>query len=454
MSAFIKGGGRRKSRIAVVFLLFVLISTLVVGTSYALWQILFVQTNENVIKSSCFEIKFSDANPIFLDEAYPISDSEGRNLTPYEFTLTNTCDSEARYQINLEILNDSTFTDLQYIKEYLNEKDGAVASLILGKRQLVEKTLDNATSAYKLKSGVLGAREVKTFHFRLWFDINTPVIDSVINKELNSKITVIASYNAPVNTRNMMMERNTSTNNYAFMMDSKRIIFRDSLVGVAGVEGIDISFNQDRSVMAYVDNSNPDLKTTYIEANGKIKFPVNSSSLFMSASVTTIEGLEYVDTSNVVNMNSMFLYCSSLTALDLTSFDTSKVTNMFAMFSNCSSLTSLDLTSFDTSQVTNMSDIFERCRSLTSIDLASFDTSKVTSMTGMFNECVGLISLNLASFDTSNVTDMSRMFGSCSKLVDIVYGNKFIHGANAVVENMYYNCSINKPTDSSWDGVI
>ena len=59
--------------------------------------------------------------------------------------------------------------------------------------------------------------------------------------------------------------------------------------------------------------------------------------------LTTIEGLEYLNTSCVTDMSQMFFDCSSLTTLDLSHFDTSNVTNMRFMFCDCSSLTTLDL---------------------------------------------------------------------------------------------------------------
>jgi surface protein len=57
--------------------------------------------------------------------------------------------------------------------------------------------------------------------------------------------------------------------------------------------------------------------------------------------LTTITGLNYLNTSEVTNMENMFNDCSSLTSLDLSSFNTSKVTNMSGMFRDCSDLTSL-----------------------------------------------------------------------------------------------------------------
>ena len=54
-----------------------------------------------------------------------------------------------------------------------------------------------------------------------------------------------------------------------------------------------------------------------------------------------IEGLEYLNTSEVTNMNSMFYECYKLTTLDLNKFDVSKVTNATSMFQYATGLTTI-----------------------------------------------------------------------------------------------------------------
>jgi len=54
--------------------------------------------------------------------------------------------------------------------------------------------------------------------------------------------------------------------------------------------------------------------------------------------VTTITGLENINTKNVTSMQDMFLRCEKLTSLDLSSFDTRKVQNMDGMFGGCKKL--------------------------------------------------------------------------------------------------------------------
>ena len=131
-----------------------------------------------------------------------------------------------------------------------------------------------------------------------------------------------------------------------------------------------------------------------------------------------IEGLEYLNTSEVKDMRGMFSNCWRLKSLDLENFNTQNVTNMEGMFYGCEALTSLDLKNFNTQNVTNMSWMFEGS-ALTSLDLKNFDTQNVTNMSSMFESCWRLKSLDLENFNTQNVTDMSGMFHGCSALTSL-----------------------------------
>ena len=123
-----------------------------------------------------------------------------------------------------------------------------------------------------------------------------------------------------------------------------------------------------------------------------------------------IEGVEYLNTSEVKDMEGMFYVCSALTSLDVSHFNTQNVTDMSRMFFDCSDLTSLDVSHFNTKNVTNMSEMFSRCSDLTSLDVKNFNTQNVTNMGRMFAKCSGLTSLDVKNFNTQNVTNMAAMF--------------------------------------------
>ena len=150
--------------------------------------------------------------------------------------------------------------------------------------------------------------------------------------------------------------------------------------------------------------------------------------------LTSITGLNYLNTANVTDMKAMFRYCMNLTNLDVSGFKTDNVTDMSGMFSRCQSLTSLDVSGFKTDKVTDMSYMFEECLNLTNLDVSGFKTDNVTNMGWMFDKCHSLTSLDVTGFNTQNVTDMSNMFHNCFGLTSLDLSN--FNTQN--VTNMHY----------------
>lgn len=213
-----------------------------------------------------------------------------------------------------------------------------------------------------------------------------------------------------------------------------------------------------------------EIKTVVFDESFKDVRPTDCGTWFWSfEALTTIEHLDYLNTSDVEDMHSMFSNCTSLETLDLSSYNTKKVKCMYAMFNGatnlrsiklpkgfiassvtdldatfkgCESLAELDLsgsnsenvkdmkemfygckalsklvlTDFKTEQVTTMESMFFFCSTLETLDVSSFNTENVTTMLGMLNNCLSLRSLDLSGFNTANVTQMSSMFKKCSSL--------------------------------------
>ncbi len=453
----------------------VLLVCVFVGISYAYWQLTLQQSGTNVVTTDCFNITFTDSNDINLQKAYPITDSEGSSLAPYTFTIENTCDSPASYQINLETMGQEGSVKVlpeEYLKANLIEKDSSnISTNNLTSDYEVGTTIDGAIKAYKLDTGIIQGKMSKTFELRLWLEYDTPVIDEVMNATYNGKISIISAYRETPS--NMIMakdftldpetgEGNINPDTMQIISDSfwqhnlniKTITFESTLNPKEDVAyTYDISANQDGSVMAYlVENGTLEDEALgtipaydmYIQSNGKVYANYDSSWLFgVLMNLTEINNLQNLDTSYVTNMSDMFDSVSSLTALDLSNFDTSNVTDMSYMFYSVSSLTALDLSSFDTSNVTNMSGMFSGMESLTELDLNSFDTSNVTDMSAMFDSVSSLTTLDLSSFDTSNVTDMIYMFSDMDSLIEL---NLSSFDTSNVTDMSYMFCDTNLTT--------
>lgn len=247
------------------------------------------------------------------------------------------------------------------------------------------------------------------------------------------------------------------------------------------------------------------IKTVVFDESCKDARPKDCGGWFwFFEALTTIEHLDYLNTSEVDDMRSMFSSCTSLETLDLSSFNTEKVTNMSkmfvgstnlrtinlpkgfigssvtdlrSMFKDCTSLTELDLsgsnaenvkdmgemfygcralskldlTDFKTGQVTTMENMFCICSTLETLDVSSFNTENVTTMLGMFNNCSSLRSLDLPGFNTANVTQMSSMFKKCSSLRSLDLSS-FNTRKVANMQDMFQGCTNLESIDlSSFD---
>ena len=131
---------------------------------------------------------------------------------------------------------------------------------------------------------------------------------------------------------------------------------------------------------------------------------------FYLKALTTIEGLQNLNTSAVTNMRDMFSGCSGLKELNISNFNTSPVMDMSGMLSSCSGLMCLPIVNVTASKMKNMDRMFFGCSGLTFLNLSNFNTSKVTIMSGMFKNCFRLNELNISNFNTSAVWNMREMF--------------------------------------------
>ena len=107
----------------VLIILGILIGILtLLGISYAIWVLKLQQTNFNIVNSSCLKLNLiNEKNDINIENAYPLLNEEGKSLTPYEFTIENTCDLFVSYSVNLEVLDETTLP-IKYVSVLLNEE--------------------------------------------------------------------------------------------------------------------------------------------------------------------------------------------------------------------------------------------------------------------------------------------------------------------------------------------
>lgn len=188
----------------------------------------------------------------------------------------------------------------------------------------------------------------------------------------------------------------------------------------------DFFLNEGSDKPGWYQTKSADIKTVVFKRNFRDARPTTCSLWFGSCTnLTSIEGLENLNTSDVTSMDYMFYKCGQLRALDLSGFNTEKVEDMSDMFSNCKNLETLNLSSFKTNNLTNMSEMFLECNKIVQLDLSGFNTSGVKALDQVFKNCYALKALDLSSFDTKLVTVMSSLFENCQSLKTIYVSDSF-----------------------------
>ncbi len=169
--------------------------SLLVGISYAYYIVNVSQTNKNIVKSSCLNLSISnEENVIKLEKQIPIMNEEGKKLTPYTFTINNTCNSMMGYSLNLEELEGSTLAS-KYIMTMINSK----AYINMASLSFADNYYANSVESRVLATGSLRPNASINYSLRLWMDEATPLTSEAMNKSFRSKVVVVATPTKSVN---------------------------------------------------------------------------------------------------------------------------------------------------------------------------------------------------------------------------------------------------------------
>ena len=106
-----------------ILLAILLVFTSLIGISYANWLFTEKQKDFNTLGSKCFEVTMTkETEAITISKAYPITDEEGLKQTGYTFSIKNTCDTYASYDVELENMEvEGKRLAEKYVKVSLND---------------------------------------------------------------------------------------------------------------------------------------------------------------------------------------------------------------------------------------------------------------------------------------------------------------------------------------------
>ena len=81
-------GEKMKNKKVLIGIGLLMVICITIGVSYAYWRLTLSQTGTNKIMSRCLELTLTnEENAINLEDAYPLTDEEGRQTTPYRLSL-------------------------------------------------------------------------------------------------------------------------------------------------------------------------------------------------------------------------------------------------------------------------------------------------------------------------------------------------------------------------------
>ena len=176
----------KKFKILTISMLCIL--TITIGLSYGYYLLNKVQDNNNLASSKCFKLELTnEKNNITLDNMYPISDEEGKKLTPYSFTITNTCDMLAGYTVNMEMLEGTTLNS-KYLDVMVNNEE----IKLLSTYEETDTVINGSTEARIIVKGTLAYNDSVDYTVRFWMDKDVEDTESM-NKYFASKIVVVAT---------------------------------------------------------------------------------------------------------------------------------------------------------------------------------------------------------------------------------------------------------------------
>ena len=143
------------------------------SVSYASLSISKTESTANVMTSACFDLSLADQTPISLTKAYPVSDTVGKGLTPYKFTLTNNCSTTTKYTVILNIKATTPESMLNQIKYAIGSETPVFLKNASTALPANYKKDTSFSHSYVIKTGSLSSTtKSAAYELRLWLDEN------------------------------------------------------------------------------------------------------------------------------------------------------------------------------------------------------------------------------------------------------------------------------------------
>ncbi len=176
----IKTKNTEKNKKKYLLIILVIMVIALVGATYAWLSFTVSGSKSNIIQAGTLSLDFQEGeNKIFVQNAYPLTDTEGEKTTIYEFTVTNDGNISSDYEVllkDLTIDEGKTRMDPDYVK-YKLEKTGTKTETVTQLMSVPEEITDNNDNSLKyrkLDEGILEPNESNTYKLQVWMDYDAP----------------------------------------------------------------------------------------------------------------------------------------------------------------------------------------------------------------------------------------------------------------------------------------
>ena len=161
--------------------LIIVIIVITISVSYAFFRYETVEDEANQFKAACYKIDYSEPEGTGVEilAAYPITDDEAKEEKGYKFTVTNNCEETIKYNVIMNIKNEST-TDENLIRVSLNDEVNELSELTQ-----VDSTLSDTKYGYRLKTETLQPTQVREYEVKAWLGEDTQLGEGEDTEFLN-----------------------------------------------------------------------------------------------------------------------------------------------------------------------------------------------------------------------------------------------------------------------------
>ena len=258
---------KRKVKITLIGIIGIII--LLIGVSFAAFSSDLAGVQIQSMQTGCLKVDMTDNGSVNMTNEAPTSDEDGLTKTPYTYTLTNTCTTDAFYTTTINVMNSSNLDNISKIKVSL-EGDSYLAPTIesnLEEMASVDTSETNISKTYKLDEGYLKVGETKTFNLRTWIDYDV----TSITGGLENKVIVLSEAR-----EGQTIDYDTNTSGYDVLKLST-MLTNVSYKDVATENGI-IKVEENDNLKYYF-RGNPNNNLTFAGLNFKVLSTNNDGSV-------------------------------------------------------------------------------------------------------------------------------------------------------------------------------